>query len=114
MTKEDKPSMFKSLLDKARSTEPEVEPEPPALLDEAASSQAPPEQLERRGPGRPKGRRSNPDYTQISAYVPLDLYLDVQTELLKERKSKRQRRATDVSGLVEELLSEWVEQRKNE
>lgn len=108
--KDDKPSMFKSLLSQARSKESEA-------LEPTSDTAQPEETLtdtdERRKPGRPRGRRSNPDYTQISAYIPLDLLLEVQTELLKERKSKRQRRATDVSGLVEHLLQKWVDERKS-
>lgn len=113
--KDNEPSMFKSLLDKARSREAEIEPEV-AAEPETTADEAPNEEKlqERRGPGRPRGRRSDPDYTQISAYVPLDLYLEVQELLLKERKLKRQRRATDVSGLVEQLLREWVNQRQDE
>ncbi len=48
-------------------------------------------QPKKRGPGRPLGRRSNPDYTQISAYIPLELLLEVQDELAEERREKRQR-----------------------
>ncbi|MEO1297271.1 MAG: hypothetical protein AAFW75_16080 [Cyanobacteria bacterium J06636_16] len=68
----------------------------------------------RRGPGRPPGRRSDPDYTQISAYIPLDLLLAVQDELAAERREKRQRTARPVSDLVEELLSQWLTARKNQ
>lgn len=65
----------------------------------------------KRGPGRPKGRRSNPDYTQISAYIPLDLLLAVQDALADERRIMRQRTARPVSDLVEELLADWLQNR---
>lgn len=68
---------------------------------------------QKRGPGRPRGRRSNPDYTQISAYIPLDLLLAVQDELANERRENRQRTARPVSDLVEELLGEWLKNRKS-
>lgn len=68
---------------------------------------------QKRGPGRPRGRRSNPDYTQISAYIPLDLLLAVQDELANERRENRQRTARPVSDLVEELLDEWLRKRKS-
>lgn len=68
---------------------------------------------QKRGPGRPKGRRSNPDYTQISAYIPLDLLLAVQDELANERRENRQRTARPVSDLVEELLDGWLKKRKS-
>ena len=71
-------------------------------------------QPEKKGPGRPPGRRSNPDYTQISAYVPLDLLLSVQEELAKEQRQQKQRTARPVSDLVEELLQNWLKKRQRE
>lgn len=61
-----------------------------------------------RSVGRPKGRRSNPDYTQISAYIPLELLQSIQDVLAAERRSLGRRTARPVSDLVEELLSEWL------
>jgi len=66
----------------------------------------------KRGPGRPPGRRSNPDYTQISAYIPLELLLEVQDELAEERREKKQRTPRPVSDLMEELLASWLKKRK--
>jgi hypothetical protein len=66
----------------------------------------------KRGPGRPRGRRSNPDYTQISAYIPLELLLEVQDELAEERREQRQRTPRPVSDLMEELLADWLKKRK--
>ena len=71
-------------------------------------------QPEKKGPGRPPGRRSNPDYTQISAYVPLDLLLSVQEELAKEQRQRKQRTARPTSDLVEELLQNWLKKRHRE
>lgn len=65
------------------------------------------------GPGRPRGRRSNPDYTQITAYVPLALYLDIQEELTREKRELQKRSAMNASELIEELLSEWLSSRKS-
>ena len=67
---------------------------------------------QKRGPGRPPGRRSNPDYTQISAYIPLELLLEVQDELAEERREKKQRTPRPVSDLMEELLASWLKKRK--
>lgn len=69
-------------------------------------------QDEGRRPGRPRGRRSDPDYTQISAYIPLDLLLDIQNELNQEKRLQRKRTAMNVSELVEDLLSDWLKKRK--
>ena len=66
------------------------------------------------GPGRPRGRRSNPDYTQISAYIPLDLLLEIQSELDQERRAQRKRSGMYVSELVEKVLTDWLKQRKAE
>jgi hypothetical protein len=66
------------------------------------------------GSGRPRGRRSNPDYTQISAYIPLDLLLEIQSELDQERRAQRKRSGMYVSELVEKVLTDWLKQRKAE
>ncbi|MEO0352916.1 MAG: hypothetical protein AAF282_22995 [Cyanobacteria bacterium P01_A01_bin.15] len=62
--------------------------------------------------GRPAGRRSDPNYTQISAYIPLELLLSVQDELAHERRVKQTRTARPVSALVEELLDGWLKTQK--
>ena len=86
-----------------------------AKLSKTPQAVTPPDaSLPRRGPGRPPGRRSDPDYTQISAYIPLDLLLAVQDELASERREKRQRTARPVSDLVEELLSQWLIARQSQ
>lgn len=121
MSPEPKKTSFKSLLAQARNRQPEEgsevqeqKLEESSERDSKASVPVHEKSEEPKKPGRPRGRRSDPNYTQISAYVPLDLYIDIQTELLKEKKSKRQRSATDVSGLVEQLLREWLKQRQDE
>ncbi|MCI0524551.1 MAG: hypothetical protein L0Y75_04735, partial [Acidobacteria bacterium] len=53
--------------------------------------------------GRPPGKRSNPGYTQITAYVRTQTINDVKVELIK-RGSKK-----DASELIEELLSAWLQ-----
>lgn len=118
MSKTEKPSMFKSLLDKRKqvdlepeTVEPVVEADPIEVEPAAIEVQSEPE---KRKPGRPRGRRSNPDYTQISAYIPLDLLLDIQDELAKEKRRLRKRSAMTVSELAETLLRDWLKQRKSE
>ena len=55
----------------------------------------------KRGPGRPAGKRTNPDYGQVTAYIPKSLHEDVKIALIKEG-------GKEFSTLVEELLSEWI------
>jgi hypothetical protein len=62
--------------------------------------------------GRPPGRRSNPDYTQISAYIPIEVLQEVQDVLAQERRKSKKRTPRPVSDLVEELLSEWLKIQK--
>ncbi|MEO1209628.1 MAG: hypothetical protein AAFX78_08815 [Cyanobacteria bacterium J06638_20] len=77
----------------------------PEILDSATKPQ-------KRKRGRPQGRRSNPDYTQISAYIPLKLLLEVQNELTEERREVQRRSPRPVSDLIEELLASWLHNRK--
>lgn len=51
--------------------------------------------------GRAKGKRSNPDYEQVGAYIPKSLSLKVKRLLLEE--------PIDFSELVAELLQEWID-----
>lgn len=104
--KKKKAGQFANLARQARGEEEIPEPQP---------TQEPP--LEQENPakkrGRPSGRRSDPDYTQISAYIPLELLHEVQELLLQERKRKRLRSGIDVSGLVEKLLTDWVKRQRD-
>jgi len=121
MSKAEKPSVFKSLLDRRKQIEAEpelveeLEETLPIAQVESDEVKEPPLQpeVEKRGPGRPRGRRSNPDYTQISAYIPLDLLLDIQDELAKEKRRLRKRSSMTVSELAENLLRDWLEHRKS-
>ena len=50
--------------------------------------------------GRPAGKRSNPDFTQVGAYVPKTLKKRVDRILIDEE--------IDFSDLVTQLLENWV------
>lgn len=52
--------------------------------------------------GRPPGKRSDPDFTQITAYVRTKTLEDVKIKLIKQGSNQ------DVSELIEELLSVWL------
>jgi hypothetical protein len=49
-----------------------------------------------------RGKRSNPDYEQVSAYIRKNTYRDVKIALLQQAENK------DFSDLVEELLAKWL------
>lgn len=52
-----------------------------------------------------KGKRSNPDYIGAFAYIPGKLHEDVKIHLLR-------RKDLDFSGLVEKLLTDWLDKQK--
>lgn len=53
--------------------------------------------------GREVGKRKNPDYTQISAYIRKDTHRAVMQEIVTKR---------DLSDLIEELFTEWLKKQK--
>ena len=55
--------------------------------------------------GRPPGKRSDPGFVQVTAYVPGDLYRRVRIGLLEDAKGQ------EFSELVAELLVDWVKSR---
>ena len=75
-------------------------------LLEAAKTQQPtedmnfPKSLESRR-GRPPGKRSHPDYEQITAYIRKDTHCAVKIALLKNGRK-------EFSELVEDLLRHWL------
>jgi hypothetical protein len=77
-------------------------PTPPPA---APPSPAPPDAPAARGPGRPRGKRSDPGYVQVTAYIADDLHYAVKLALLQERKGR------EFSELVAELLTAWLESR---
>lgn len=68
---------------------------------------APPAPPPPRGPGRPRGKKSDPAYEQITAYVPRELYGKVRGELWNNHDRK------EFSTLVTELMSEWLKFQKS-
>lgn len=56
--------------------------------------------------GRPKtGKRSSPDYEQVTAYIKKQTYKDIRIALLQNGGEQ------EFSDLVEELLHQWLEAR---
>jgi hypothetical protein len=56
--------------------------------------------------GRPKGKRSDPDFEQVTAYIKSATYTSVKIELLKEGQKR------EFSELMQQLLDNWLELRK--
>ena len=101
-------SKFKNILDAANK------PEDQNVKDEfvkAVKKSNPPIVDEKSQPvkkGRPKGKRSNPDFEQVTAYVRSKTYRQTKIALLQQDE------LSDFSELVEELLSEWLNTQKGE
>lgn len=94
-------SKFKGIFEAAKARSDEATPDPPpAEASVSAASPAPP--ASGRPVGRPRGKRSNPDYEQISAYLRRDTYRAAKIKLL-QRGDER-----DISEVLEELLAAWV------
>ena len=62
------------------------------------------EGMERKKRGRPAGKRSNPEYAQVTAYIPRTLHDEVKILLIRDG-------GKEFSELVSELLSEWMQKR---
>jgi hypothetical protein len=84
---------------------PEESREAVAVLDSPAIQQV---REPKKGPGRPVGKSSNPDYTQYSIKIRIATH-DAAIENLRTR-ARRQGNSPnriDFSDLVEELLAAW-------
>lgn len=125
-------SKFKDLMAQARQREAEPEPdeapEEAAQLKPSKDGPAParrtsnrvnvqPEAeaepvLRRRGrPAGPAGgKRSHPDYEQVSAYLPRQMHREIRLALLQSEVQTGQKR--EFSTLVEELLATWLQQQE--
>lgn len=90
-------SKFSSLraMRERREREADAEPTPEAPPVEPAAVEEP-----RRRVGRPPGKRSNPEYQQVTVLLHGKTYVEVRKRLLDERK--------EVSTLLNELLDEWL------
>ena len=84
---------FKGLFEAARQREA---PQVLTSLNECSP-------VDHRG-GRPPGKRSHPDFEQITAYIRKDTHQAVKIALLQNGKQ-------EFSELVEELLCQWLQLR---
>jgi hypothetical protein len=76
---------------------------PPSKLGAATSVENRPPALPSRRPGRPPGKKSDPAYEQVTAYIPRKLYGRVRGVLWNDHDRK------EFSALVAELLTEWLD-----
>ena len=58
-----------------------------------------------KGPGRSPGKRSDPDFEQVTAYIRKETHHAVKIELLKNGRQ-------EFSKLVEGLLQQWLKARR--
>lgn len=58
-----------------------------------------------RGRGRPRAKRSDPDFEQVTAYIRRNTHRQIKIALLQESEE------SDFSELVEKLLSDWLRAR---
>jgi hypothetical protein len=98
-------SKFKGILDAAKGREPESEKssqETETQKLQSRSIEPPPKR------GRPKAKRSDPNYEQVTAYIRKDTHTIVKIELLKSAQDGQKR---EFSELVQDLLEQWLKSR---
>ena len=106
-------SRFDDLLKNAprRSAPPEPKTElapRPGSAPAAATLNPPALPTAPRGPGRPKGKKSDPAFRQVSVYIADDLHHKVKGVLHNDRRGQ------EFSELVGALLTEWLARRTAE
>lgn len=88
------------------------EPRPKEATDNAGQGAAAPSGPVKRSRGRPKGgKRNNPQFQQVTLYIPSTVYVAVQNELRLRRRKRGYQGPRDMSELVGGLVQAW--HRKN-
>ncbi len=113
-----KPSKFSNIFQSEE--EPVIEEETKALtvapIPEPLETPSAPEQgsEKTKRTGRPAiGKKSDPNYRQVTAYVRRTLYREV-SEALYDDSRGRDTKPKEFSELVDELLEEWRDKRNKE
>lgn len=116
-----KPSKFTSIFDAPQEPEPEDVPAAVALsVPQSSATPTPPTAAPRTAPeegraepprtGRPaNGKKSDPNYRQVTAYIRKELYEDVTFALHQDSRGQPKRK--EFSELVDELLERWRQER---
>jgi hypothetical protein len=95
-----------------QTIESQTNPDPvqPAIVQGAnVPPQLPPEFILQpvKKMGRPAGKRSDPKYTQVTAYIQSETYRNVKVALLLDGDGQ------EFSELIEDLLTEYLNTRKS-
>lgn len=98
-------SKFTSILNAAKGREPEPEPENQSQDLVVNQPQPVAENQPSQKRGRPKGKRSHPDYEQVTAYIRKDTHRAAKIALLSESEER------EFSELIQELLEQWLKSR---
>ena len=77
-----------------------IEAAPKTSMRKAHARAAPPRKV-----GRPPGKKSNPDYTQVTVYLRKQTHLAAKKLLLDEGR--------EFSELVEDLVTHWIQKSEN-
>ena len=98
-----KASKFNSILDAAKGKEEDTNLEEEKETSITKEEIIPIKNVKK---GRPRGKRSNPDFEQVTAYIRSNTYRDVKIAILQQSE------IDDFSELVEQLLNEWLSTQK--
>jgi hypothetical protein len=79
----------------SRVTARHQQKQPPALAPDAEDGPPPPKRSSRK-----LAKRNNPDYRQVGLYLPRDIHQAARIKAMEEGR--------EISQVVEDLLSEWL------
>jgi hypothetical protein len=104
-----KPSKFQGVFQHRRQPEVEAEAVTPELIETELAQPSPPDvsTTPTKKMGRPAGKRSDPKFTQVTAYIQSQTYRDVKVALLLAAEQQ------EFSQLMEALLIEWLSTQKS-
>jgi hypothetical protein len=90
-------SKFNAVLEQRRTLPSEVTPTETSPTVESTVN---------RGRGRPPGKRTHPDYQQVTIYIPRALHDQAKIRLIQEGRK-------EFSELVGSLLDRWIRERQD-
>jgi hypothetical protein len=103
-----KNNAFRRIFEAAGKTESDTPPQPEATPEPPSKPDSEPEPKQR---GRPRGKKSDPEFVSAIAYIKKKTHLQVKRLLLdKEELGDKQ----DFSELVQDLLDFWVKIQQGE